>query len=392
MPDILDRRGRLFGTVNVVDLLVLLLVFAVAAAGLTLVLPNPLPAVAGVGVALVLVAALVHWLFDPRADIDERATYVDLRVDRDAVSPLTDLTAGTAVVADGLGTLDLTDAYVPPGDADEIRLRAGELDPYDPSLPTPRSDLTGEEVDVRVAGAETTARVDAVADAPEFAMASRPVLVRADVTRPVAEELAAGQTCPPDVRPHAEIESVTRYGTTEADGVRVFLGVALRGPATDGGEPWLGDDELYPDDPLTLRTGTVRLRGEVARRDASAEPGEPTTVTADLEASLTPAQLDHVTPGLVETDDGGAEVLTVEESGAHETDEHTLTATLPVRECRDHLRFKGRPLRIGEDVALDFGTVRVEATVRDVTEEHDAPPAESTAEERTEPKTEPTSE
>ena len=129
-----------------------LLVFAVAAAGLALVLPNSVPAVAGVRVALVALAAVVHRFFDPRADADERA----------------------AVVTDGLGTLELTDAYVPPGDADEVRIRAGELDSSAPSLPAPRSELAGDDLAVRVAGSETMARVDGVADAPEFTTANRP--------------------------------------------------------------------------------------------------------------------------------------------------------------------------------------------------------------------------
>jgi hypothetical protein len=40
-----------------------------------------------------------------------------------------------------------------------------------------------------------------------------------------------------------------------------------------------------------------------------------------------------------------------------------MTAELRVRETGTGVRFKGAPLRQGGTVALDFGTVTVEATV-----------------------------
>jgi len=371
MVTLLDRRGRLFGLVNVVDALVLLLVFAVATAGLTLLLPNPLPAVAGVGAGLLVVAALLHWLFDPRGDIEERATYVDLELDREVVAP-TEIGPETTVRTDGLGTLDVTAVYVPPGGSDIFRVRAGELDPYNPSLPTPRSELTDRELNVRIGGSKSTATVTGVADDPEFTMAERPVLVRADVDRTVAEELTAGLTCPPGSEPHAELASVTRYGTADADRSRAFVGVHLRGPA-DGDEPWLGDAETYPGDALTLRTESVRVASEIVRRGTTEEPGAPATVTAELAASVTPEQRDHLTPGLTETDDAGAELMSIEDSagetnGSDAEQPVRLTATLPIRDCEDHLRFKGEPLRIGEEVALSFRTIRLPATVQDITE------------------------
>jgi len=108
------------------------------------------------------------------------------------------------------------------------------------------------------------------------------------------------------------------------------------------------------------------------------------TVTAELEAPLTPAQLDHVTPGLSEADDGAA----YDDRSAAKTT--TLTAKLPVRECHDRLRFKGCPLRIGEDVALDFGTGRVTATVRNIERERGLRPSRSSADGATEPTAEST--
>jgi hypothetical protein len=44
----------------------------------------------------------------------------------------------------------------------------------------------------------------------------------------------------------------------------------------------------------------------------------------------------------------------------------TLTADLRVRETNAGLRFKGETLRQGRTVALDFGTVTVEATIVEV--------------------------
>jgi len=216
----------------------------------------------------------------------------------------------------------------------------------------------------------------------------RSFVVEATVPTVVAGDITAGDTFTLAGREIISVESVTSYATDVADQRRVLLGVnaAVR---EDGTELRFGEQRLRVGTALPIRTGEYDITGEIIDRGTLEEPGEQTTrsivfgidnVPPERAASLTVGlreQARGLTTAIVrdKTDRPAVIALTSEDGNIFER-EHPinrdveLTTELTVRELEDGgLRFRGEPLRTGQQLTLELGSVRVTGEVFEITDE-----------------------
>lgn len=368
---IIDEEGRLFGLINVVDALVVLVVLAIATAGI----------------------ALVAF---PGGDADTRYATIDAGTQPDHIAG--QITPGDTWDAGG-DELTVTEVYryVPgddaAGDGDvgvligaEINgttLETGTAEQARPiefageplrfgrllEIATNEYVIEGEVVDV--SSGETTLGTE-----------SQPLVVQTEVDTTTAGTIQPGDAFTVGTEPVVTVESVTRYATGDPDVRRVVLGVTAE-TRTVGETPVFGDRPLRTGETLPFRTNDYDFDATIVRQGSLEELGTPATRTVTVQFDrIAPTQADAVAEGMTEAvgDDETAVVLSKEDQPAEVlsetsegfvTREHPrdrdmqLTLELTVRELDDgSIRFRGEPLRIGADLAVELGGTTLEGEIR----------------------------
>lgn len=207
-------------------------------------------------------------------------------------------------------------------------------------------------------------------------------LIETTVGADIVDDIRVGDQYRLSDEPIVDVESKTVYTTDQADVRRVILGVSVAARTADDSIRF-GDRELRIGESIPVQTGEYDIEGEIIRRGALEEAGEPATRTASvLVENIRPERADTINVGQTERlgDDVTAEVLEKSTEPAEiilESDdgniflrEHprnldvTLEIELQVRELDGgSLRFRGDSLRTGDSITLELGQLRIEGEV-----------------------------
>jgi len=362
---LIDDEGRLFGLVNIVDVLVVLFVVAVFVAGAALVLSD-----------------------DPEPEPELETTYATLDLGTQSEAVIEELNEGDSYSPNDLDTLTITDLHFTP-EGGEIRAIArveleGEFENgavnYEGAPPR-----LGRSLDIVTNRYQVDGSIQRVGDSPDLDRGRTDLVLEDTINIDEAEALAVGDEIRLDDRPTATVESVTQYRTNDPDQVRVFVGLSVE-TLTDGDTPRYGATQVQRGSTLTFDGAGYRLDGRIARVGTLGEPGTEGTRTVTLRLDSVREQVaDGIEPGMTETNGGETAAVvtnvTVEPSKVVLTSEAgesapelrvfddpldrdvTITAELSVRETTTGVRFKGNSLRQGDRVTLDFGVTTISPTV-----------------------------
>jgi archaellin len=365
---VIDEEGRLFGVVNVIDLLVVLVVVAVVAAGVALLTggddqgqqpdtgSNATNATTTVRYATLSVTS----------DVANLSGRIDVN---DTIQPLP---SGTP--------LRVTDTYVAPtngGTRVVARVR------YNGTLPTVDGSAVpiGNAINFREDDLGAQARVLAANETgASLPTRTTPVVVETNLSPARLDALQAGDELTVEGETVATVASVAAYPRNDDDSVRAVVGLRLR-TIEQQGRPVYGTERVVVGREVNVRTDDSEFEAVITATNRARLLGESTdaTVTVSL-ADVSPTVADQLEAGLNERHRGAtatveavdsepATVVTATDDGRLVETTHprnrdvTLTLDVTARRVGDELRFHGRPLGVGDAVALDFERVDVRGTV-----------------------------
>jgi hypothetical protein len=361
---ILDDHGRLFGLINVIDLLAILFAFSLVVAGVALVFSSGSSENPELGTRYATL------------DLGSQPAYVATLVREDDVVDSN---------PDDRENITITDVYATETDDSRhlyARVRInGTLD--DDTVTYDGNPLrVGRDLSLTTAEYQTDGTITAVdAKNPNLPVGEMDLLLRTTLAVADIDALRTGDEYRINGRTVATVQSVDAYRTGDPGQVQAYVGVTYHTyRASDG--PQFAGTPVREGVNLPFEVGTTAFEGEVTRVGATEPRGTEATRTVQLEIENADPDLgDTLRSGMTERVRGdtvaeltnvAAEpstmVLTSQDGNVyrreHPVEEDVmLTADLRVRETNAGLQFKGAPLRQGRTVTLDFGTVTLEATV-----------------------------
>jgi hypothetical protein len=364
--ELLDERGRLFGLINVIDLLAVLFALAVVVAGVALVLSDD---------------------SSPKPETDTR--YVTLELGNQPTYVTERISAGDRSDVDGApDNLTITDVYVTPsgGQSSSVTVRArmtgqlqenGETFTFAGNPLLLGRQLTVETDEYRVSGTVTAVQ----RDGDSLPISTTDVLLTTTLPADIAETISAGDRYRVDGQTLATVESTTVYPANDPSNRRVHLGLSLR-TLTRHGEPRFGGQAVGLGESLSVRLGQYDVNGQITQLGRTSLPGDVTSTTVVMELSdVPPERAANVRAGVTETigDTQYAEVTDVRsepsevvltsDDGNISLREHprnvdvSVTVDLRTRETDSGLTFHGQPLRLNDQIALEFRFVTLRGTV-----------------------------
>lgn len=358
---LLDEEGRLFGVVNIVDLLVVLLLLAVVAAGAALVF-------GGEG--------------GTETGPETRYATVDFGTHPEGVA--TEIGEGDSYEPQqGSGNVTITDVHTARSDdgidvIGRVRLTGeSEEDVFQYGGAPLR--LT-RDVSVKTARYDVSGRIRKVGNASTLDTERTGIVIEDRINPAAAGAITPGQEIRVGNQSTATIESISRYGTMRTNRTRVFVGLSVETVRVDG-TPQHGTTRLQENASVALATDEYRLDGRIIAVGTTTDPGDKTTRTVTLHADGVDERIaTRLQSGMVEHTSGErtarltavtvepSELVIVADGGVQAVDhpskrDITVTAELTVRETANSRQFKGKPLRVGDDVRLGFETVSVTPVV-----------------------------
>jgi len=366
--NLIDNQGRLFGLVNLVDALVVLVALAVVVAGVAFVLSSGSS--------------------DATSDTTTRYATLDLGTQPTYVATL--IAEGDAVDPDPADAENLTVTDVYATDADDgrhlyVRARINATAADDAATYGGDPLRVGRDLDLTTPDYATDGTITAVdAATPDLPTADTDVLLRTTVSTDTVGAVRSTDEYRIDGRTVATVRSVEAYRTDDPGRITAYVGVTYR-TYRGSDEPRFAGRPVREGVTLPVETDGYAFEGEVVRVGATEPRGREATRTVRLEIENADPDLgDALGAGMTERVRGetvaelasvdvapATMVLTSQDGNVYRRDhpveeDVTLTADLRVRETNAGVRFKGETLRQGRTVALDFGTVTVEARVVEV--------------------------
>ncbi|MFB6102268.1 MAG: DUF4330 family protein [Haloplanus sp.] len=365
---LLDDQGRVFGVVNVIDLLAVLLAVAVVVAGAALVFSGGSSDRPDLGTRYVTI------------DLGNQPPYVTERIGAGDVGPVTN----------SPDNLTVTDVYVAPSEqASTVTVRARVTGQFRESSGGSSvftfkgeplllgRDLTVETDEYRVSGVVT----DVSRRGDSLQTATTDVLLSTTVPVNTASLISVGDRYRTNGQTLATVESVTVYPANDPTNRRVHLGLSLR-TITRQDQPRFGGQRIGIGRSLSVTLGRYDVTGRVTQVGHSSLPGEVTTTTAVVKLSnVPPERADNVRGGLTETIGNTqyaevidvrtepSEVVLTSQYGNISLQEHPrnvdlyLTVELRTRRTSAGLTFHGTPLRLNDRVVLEFEIVTIRGDV-----------------------------
>ena len=207
-------------------------------------------------------------------------------------------------------------------------------------------------------------------------------LLRLRLPDTTAAAIEPGDTYRVGGQPIATVETVDAYGTETPGQTLVYVGVEYH-TYHPRSRPQFAGQIVHEGAMLPFRTDRYEFVGEVVRLHALEHRGRQTTrqVTLDLEG-VDPDLAQSLEAGMTERVHGNtiaevrsvsvdpAQLVLTTDAGEVFLRDHplerdvTITASLQVRETATGVSFKGSPIRRGDPIVLDLGTITVRATVR----------------------------
>ena len=346
---LLDDEGRIFGLVNVIDVLVVLLVIAVVAAGAALLLGGS------------------------SGEPDSRYATVDLGSQPGFVAE--QIEAGDAFEPEGTGdSLTITDVYRYDGvEGTNVvvrgRLNGTTMEPDDPA-DDPVFQFRGQPVRI---GQGMTIRTQDYEVSGELTQLQRSgetlptenasFLVRTTVSESTADEVAAGDEYRVAGETVAEITGVQQF-PADARNRSLLLSVSAR--ALDrGGSLHVGSTPLRVGNGISFSGTGYQLSGEILRRgtngvDATDRPFLiETTVDATVADDISVGDQYRL---------GGSSLVSVETKTLYATDEPEarraiLGVSVLTREVDGSVLFGDRELRVGQSLPVETGEYEISGEI-----------------------------
>jgi len=367
---VIDDEGRLFGVVNVIDLLVVLVVVAVVAAGVALLLggDDSQPTAPGTNGT-------------NATNGSEPTRYATLSVTRGIANLSARIEVGDTIRPLPSGTpLTVTDTYVGPtngGTRVVARVR------YNGTLPTvdgstvPIGDAISFREDDLAAQASVLAANETGASLPT---GTTPVVVETTIAPERLAAVQPGDELTLEGETVATVASVTAYPRADGESVRAVVGLRLE-TLVEGDRTVYGSGPVVNGRDLLVRTDAAEFEASITGRNRAEPRGDetPATVTVSIE-DVSPTVADRLETGMEEAHRGAtatvtavesepAAVVTTTDDGRLVETTHprnrdvTLTLDVTARRVDGELRFHGKPLGIGDGVTLDFERIDVRGTV-----------------------------
>jgi len=383
--EIIDEKGNLFGTVNVIDALVVLLLISVVVAGVGLVFgsdEDPSQESPGPGDNATATG-------DAAGEDAVRYATVDLGTQPIAIAE--SISAEDRLIADGNSNATVTDVYVGPGQngAASVTLRVelngtlrdvgdvGQVFEYRGS----RLGI-GDAISLPAAEYNVNGTVTALdAETETLRTGETDVVISADVTSETATAIDRGDTYELAGTNAGVVESVETYPTGERGTRRVIVGLTLQTRSVHN-QTHFGEHSVSLDDRITLDLDEYNLAGTVRHRGNTTLPGERTTTTAVvLVEGVSPAVANATDVGLTERADGdvrarvvdrreeASTVIVTTEDGEVYQREHPeqrdvyLTVELSTRQAGTETYFHGQSLRQSDTISLELHQVNITGTV-----------------------------
>ena len=234
---------------------------------------------------------------------------------------------------------------------------------------------------VRLDTGEYTLNGGIVQVGSSLTFAETTVVLRDTLAARDANEIATGDEIRLGDQTVATVEEVTQFATNNPTQRRVFVVAALQTYRQDGSQRF-GFDTVRRGQRVALSTPAYEINGVIEQVGGDSQLGAVSRRTVTLRMDeVRDDMADAIDPGLTERAGGNtvARVTDVQvepsliiatgENGSVNVVDHpidrqvTLTADLMVRETVAGAQFKGDPLRQGERITLDLGTITVRATV-----------------------------
>ncbi len=367
--DIIDDEGRLFGLVNVIDVLVVLLFLAVVVAGATFVLSTSTIGEEDVRYATV--------------DLGEQPSHV---IENLEVGDTMELEASP-------DNFTVTDVHYGPGEDGHVIIR-GEVRGQRIEIGEDRYQFefggevfrAGQELTIETPEYTATGVVRQLQESGEtLQTVETQVFTSTTVPAAVAEELDTGDTYTINEESIATIESLQLYPSDAGDWT-ALIGFTLASHQR-GGTAHYGSIPLQIGAAVPFETDGYSLNTTIVERNTITEPGEPGTTQVHLQLeNVPPERADSIQEGMTETiaDETFAEIVEKSTSPAEvilESDdgdiflrEHPtnldidLTVELHTRDTESTLRFHGQEIKEGDTIVLNLGHIIIEAELIAITE------------------------
>lgn len=361
--ELIDDEGKLFGIVNVIDALVVLFVLAIVIAGV----------------------AFVYGPEDGRSQptTDTVHTTLDLGLQQAYLAEA--INEGDTYSPGGVNELTITDVYVvPEGNGTHVVIRvaltgtpSGDMITYDGAPPR-----LGRALTIATERYQVDGRIRAIAHNDELPTESTTVILHGTVDATAEDEPVPGDRIRAAGRTVGTIDEVIAYPTNDPGNHNVYVQTTVEALAGEDGSRSFGDTPIRRGQELTLSTADYTLTLPIERVGTLDDMGTESTRTVTLQlTNVRESYADSIRPGLTERAGNRttARITDVEVEPSllilqgddanigvyqHPIERDvTITAELTVRESPSGPTFKGEPLRVGEPVSLDLGTVTVRATV-----------------------------
>jgi hypothetical protein len=362
--NVIDDEGRLFGTVNVVDALVVLLVVAVVVAGAALVFGGEA---------------------EPDPEVETTYATLDMGVHQPYI--VEEISAGDTYSPDESSTMRVTDVHLTPQGGDtRVYLRValeGQLNDQGSLVYANAPPRLGRTLGLTTDRYEVEGQIRDVGDSDALEREQRGVVLSTQVDAATAQAIAAGDEVRLGGRTVARIENVTAYTTGNPNRRQLFVAATLEAHRQGDGLRF-GGQPVRRGQTVGLETEAYSLNGRIEQVGGDLDLGETTSRTVTL-------RMEEVREDFASTIEAGmaervgettvaeiTDVVSVEPSliivtGSEDASvnvvDHpvnrdvTLRAELQLRDTPGGLSFKGEQIRQGSTVSLDLGTAAIDATV-----------------------------
>ena len=330
---LIDEKGRIFGYVNIIDLLVVLLLAAVVVAGVTLILTAE----------------------DEEAEEEQ---YVTLELDAQPEYIAEQIQIGDRS-HEVDSTLTITDTYMTASETDrEVNIwvqakingtTTGDVD----ALTYGESPIRlGESLTIDTDQYNETGTVTDISETQsELATESKDLAVVADVDQTTADRMSVEDEFTIGDNTWMTIEEMTRYATADRGTDRLVLGISTEVRSEDNMSRY-GDQTVQLGESIPVRVGSDQVTGSIMNIDSLEEPGEQRTRTVTMQADTAKQpSADRVEPEMVEVigDNEFAEIQDVQSTdGAVE-----ITVEMTVQEHEDGtVAYRTEEIGAGDNIGL----------------------------------------
>lgn len=372
---LIDDEGRLFGLINIVDILVVLLFLAIGIAGFALF-------TGGAGEQETRFVT-VNLESQPGYIAEQITVSDEWDVQGSDSFTITDVYRAPAIDAEN-DTQVLLRAQIngtPLGDTQEVTAEQ-QLQPISFNGDPLRF---GDQLNVQTSKYRVAGTVTAIGQTEaELPTQSRRFVVEATVDRSVADQIDVGDRFVSGGTEQLRVETVNIYPTLQEGVRRVVVGITAQ-TRVKSGVTLYGSQPIQADTSINVQTETYQLAGDIVTVGGVEPPGTASsrTVTIDVE-NIAPERANAITTGATEQSQDviTAQVLskvaqpateTIQSGGGFQTIEHptqldlTINIELSVREFQDgRIQFRGESVNIGDMLSVVLDGIVVEGTITDV--------------------------